>query len=60
MPCADDTIPLDFESLLADPLTRLLMARDGVTEAEMRALLERTAVARAREMPPVADETPPG
>ncbi len=58
MPCPTDTIPLDFESLLADPMTRLLMARDGVTEGEMRALLERTAAARA--LPPVADETPPG
>jgi hypothetical protein len=58
MPSPDDMIPLDFETLLADPMTRLLMARDGVSEAEMRALLERTAAARA--LPPVADETPPG
>ena len=66
MPCSDDKIPcpfrdLDFETLLADPLTRLVMASDGVTESAMRALLEQTAAARAREIvPPVAGDPPPG
>ena len=40
---ARDSVPLDFEGLLADPLTRLVMASDGVTEAGLRALLERVA-----------------
>jgi hypothetical protein len=30
-----------IDELLRDPLTRLLMARDGVEEADLRRLLER-------------------
>jgi hypothetical protein len=62
MACPDENTPLDFESLLADPLTRLMMASDGVTEPALRALLEQAAVARQRDMPPeaVAGDPPPG
>ncbi len=47
MTCGKNDIPLDFEALLADPLTRLVMASDGVTVAGLRALLERVAAARS-------------
>ncbi len=46
MPCPDDRTPLDFRSLLADPLTRLMMASDGVSEAALRAVLVQAATAR--------------
>ncbi len=32
-----------LEEMLADPLIRLVMARDGVKTAELRALMERGA-----------------
>ncbi len=54
MPCPDDNGPLDFETLLEDRLTRLLMDRDGVTPEALRALLEAVATARA-----AAPEPPP-
>ncbi len=43
--------PLTFESLLADPLTRLVMASDGVTEADLITLLHRTRHAVAVRPP---------
>ena len=46
MPCADALIPLTFETLTTDGLTGLLMARDGVSAEEMRALLERVSERR--------------
>ena len=46
MTCGRNDIPLDFETLLTDPLTRMVMASDGVTVAGLRALLERVAEAR--------------
>ncbi|MBO6636199.1 hypothetical protein [Parvibaculum sp.] len=36
---------LTLEEMLADPLIRLVMARDGVKAAEVRALMERNAAA---------------
>lgn len=47
MTCSMNNGPLDFEALLADPLTRLVMASDGVTVAGLRALLERVSEARS-------------
>jgi hypothetical protein len=46
MPCPQDVPALSFETLLADPMVRLAMASDHVSEEELRALLE--AVGRAR------------
>lgn len=48
--CADETGALTFESLLTDPLVRLVMASDGVSLSELISVLEvaREAVA-ARE-----------
>lgn len=40
---------LDFETLLADPLTRLLMQRDGISVREMEALLRAAGAAQARD-----------
>lgn len=39
---------LTFETFLADPLIRLVMESDGVTIAEMAAVLEAAGQARAR------------
>ena len=36
-----------LEEMLADPLIRLVMARDGVKAGELRALMERSAGAAA-------------
>jgi hypothetical protein len=36
---------LTLEEMLADPLIRLVMARDGVTARDVRALMERNAAA---------------
>ncbi|SMF76077.1 hypothetical protein SAMN06265365_13215 [Tistlia consotensis] len=36
-----------LEEMLADPLVRLVMARDGVEEAELRGIVQRVARARA-------------
>jgi hypothetical protein len=49
--CAD-TADLTYETLLADPLIRLVMQSDGVTEAQFAAVLHRVAVARAEPRPP--------
>lgn len=38
--CQDDVQPLSFETLLSDPLTRMLMAADGVTLAELVGVME--------------------
>jgi len=48
--CAHDARPLTFESMLSDPLIRLIMDSDGVTVGELVAVMEvaRSAVV-ARE-----------
>ena len=38
---------LTLDEMLADPIVHLMMARDGVVEAEVRALLNRALVACA-------------
>ena len=45
--------PLTFETLLTDPLIRLVMESDGVSVAEVAAVLESAghAVARRRQWP---------
>lgn len=43
---------LTFESFLTDPLIRLVMDSDGVTPAEMAALLEAAGHAVARRQQP--------
>jgi hypothetical protein len=50
---------LTFERLFADPLTHMMMASDGVTEAELRMLLEETGAARRLWPPPVRGELRP-
>lgn len=52
----DRPAPLTYENFLTDPLIRLVMASDGITVAEMAAVLKaaREAVER-REQP---EETP--
>lgn len=44
--CAD-TAELTFETMLADPLIRLMMQADGVSATQLGALLHRVAEARA-------------
>ena len=48
---------LTFETFLTDPLIRLVMDSDGVTVAEMRAVLETAghAVARRLQIPEQPD-----
>ncbi len=47
--CNSDASPLSGEGeltldqMLADPIVRLVMARDGVTEAQVRAVMQRAA-----------------
>jgi hypothetical protein len=59
--CCDDGQALSFETLISDPLTRLVMASDRVTPAEMVEVLEvaRAAVA-ARDPLPLAVMEPAG
>ena len=40
MMCQDSARPLTFETLLADPLVRLVMQADGVSVAELVAVME--------------------
>ena len=47
--CPDHTCRLDFNTLLADPLTRLVMDSDGVSERELIAVLEMARDARITE-----------
>ena len=37
--CPDTDCRMDYDALLADPLTRLVMDSDGVTEHELIAVL---------------------
>jgi hypothetical protein len=48
--CAD-TADLTYETMLIDPLIRLVMQSDGVTEAEFATLLHEVAEARAEPQP---------
>jgi len=49
--CKHETQTLTFETLLDDPLAQMVMASDGVTQAELKALLERAQAAiAAREV----------
>jgi hypothetical protein len=49
--CKNEAQTLTFETLLSDPLAHLVMASDGVTQAELKALLERAQAAiSAREV----------
>ncbi len=49
--CKDEAKTLTFETLLSDPLARMLMASDGVTPAELKAVLEKASAAiAAREV----------
>jgi hypothetical protein len=47
--CADATCHMDFDALLADPLTRAVMDSDGVSETELIAVLELARDARFAE-----------
>ena len=49
--CKDEAKTLTFETLLNDPLAHMLMESDGVTQAELKAVLERAQAAiAAREV----------
>ena len=47
--CVDHCCRLDFDTLLADPLTRAMMDSDGVSESELIAVLELARNARFDE-----------
>jgi hypothetical protein len=44
--CPDQICRMDFEALLADPLTRAVMDSDGVSEHDLIAVLELARDAR--------------
>ena len=46
--CYEDLEALSFETLITDPLTRLVMESDGVTTVEMVAILELVGAAVIR------------
>lgn len=47
--CPDQTCRMDFDALLADPLTRAMMDSDGVSETELIAVLQMARDARGSE-----------
>ena len=47
--CPDQICRMDFEALLADPLTRAVMDSDGVSERDLIAVLELARDARQGE-----------
>jgi hypothetical protein len=47
--CPDQTCRMDFDALLADPLTRAMMESDGVSEGELIAVLQMARDARGIE-----------
>lgn len=47
--CPDQTCRMDFDALLADPLTRAMMDSDGVSETELIAVLQMARDARGTE-----------
>lgn len=47
--CPDQSCRMDFEALLADPLTRAVMDSDGVSETDLIAVLEMARDARLGE-----------
>ena len=51
MSCPEAACRLTYEALLDDELTGLLMARDGVTRAELVRVLEIAAAARRPDVP---------
>jgi hypothetical protein len=48
--CRLDAGRLDLDALLADPLTRMVMDSDGVSEGELIAVLEMARDARLTEI----------
>ncbi len=52
--CPDHTCRMDFDALLADPLTRVIMDSDGVSERDLIALLEMARDARLADNQPHA------
>lgn len=48
--CRLDSGRLDLDALLADPLTRMVMDSDGVSEGELMAVLEMARDARRTEI----------
>ncbi len=47
--CPDQNCRMDFDALLADPLTHAVMASDGVSESDLIAVLELARDARLAE-----------
>jgi len=50
--CQDCGSPLTFETMLSDPLVRMLMEADGVSLAELVAVLQIARDARPVSRPP--------
>lgn len=55
--CSEQTMALTLRGLLRDPMIRLVMASDGVTEHDMIALVRRVTTAAASR--PKAMTPPP-
>ena len=47
--CPDHSCRMDYDALLADPLTRAMMDSDGVSETDLIAVLELARNARFGE-----------
>lgn len=48
-----------LDELLEEPITQLLMRRDGVSEAEIRRLIAACAQSRSGRRPPLGQSMPP-
>ncbi len=48
--CPDQICRMDFDALLADPLTRAVMDSDGVSELDLIAVLELARDARLGDL----------
>ena len=49
--CTDPACRLDFASLLADPLTQLVMDSDGISMDELVAVLQQVRTIREQQEP---------
>lgn len=58
--CHDSARPLSFETILSDPLIGMVMAADGVSVADLRAVLEMARAARTAHERGAAPGLPAG
>ena len=56
--CSEQTTAYTLRGWLRDPMIRLVMESDGVTEREMIALVRRVAIATASRPPAMLPATP--